>query len=89
MSGTARTLGPELFDRLWYGRKPHRDAPDPDDLPPDIVAGMRAAQREVEEKYGIELLLKDVESEWAWGFLSGKVSAIRWVLGYEWDMLDS
>jgi hypothetical protein len=79
----------ELFDRLWYGRKPHRDAPDPDDLPPDIVAGMRAAQREVEEKYGIELLLKDVESEWAWGFLSGKVSAIRWVLGYEWDMLDS
>jgi hypothetical protein len=79
----------ELFDRLCYGRKPHRDNPDPEDLQPDIVARMRAAQREVEEKYGIELLEKDVESEWAWGFLSGKVSAIRWVLGYDWDMLDS
>lgn len=79
----------ELFDRLWYGRGPHRDAPDPEDLQPDIAARMCAAQREVEEKYGVELLDKDVESEWAWGFLSGKVSASRWVLGYEWDMLDS
>jgi len=79
----------ELFDRLWYGRKPHRDAPDPEDLQPDIVAGMRAKQREIEEKYGTELLDKDVESDWAWGFLSGKISAIRWVLGYDWDMLDS
>jgi len=79
----------ELFDRLWYGRKPHRDAPDPEDWSPDLVAGTRAAQREVEQRYGIEVLDKDVESDWSWGFLSGKVSAIRWVLGYQWDMLDS
>ena len=50
---------------------------------------MRAAQRRIEEQYGVEELMKNVESDWAWGFLSGKVSAIRWVLGYEWDMLDS
>lgn len=79
----------ELFDRLWYGRKPHRDAPTPADWSPELVASMRAAQREMEEKYGVELLEKDSESDWNWGFLSGKVSAIRWVLGFDWDMLDS
>lgn len=79
----------ELFDRLWYGRKPAHDAPVPSNWAPDIVGGMRAAQRRIEDQYGLDLLMKDVESDWAWGFLSGKVSAIRWVLGYEWDMLDS
>jgi hypothetical protein len=79
----------ELSDRLWYGRKPHRDAPDPTDWKADIVKGMRAAQGEMENKYGIELLDGDVESDWSWGYLSGKVSAIRWVLGLDWDMLDS
>ena len=43
----------------------------------------------MEEKYGVAELDKNVESDWAWGFLSGKVSAIRWVLGDEWDMVDS
>jgi hypothetical protein len=79
----------ELYDRLWYGRKPRRDAPTPEAWSPELVAGMRAAQLEMEEKYGIGFLEKDVESDWAWGFLSGKISAIRWVLGYEWDVLDS
>jgi len=79
----------ELTDKLWYGRKPGHDQPVPEDWVPEIVEGVRAAQREMEEKYGFEELMKNVESQWAWGFLSGKVSAIRWVLGYEWDMLDS
>jgi hypothetical protein len=80
----------ELSDRLWYGRKPaHGDDSRLKDTPPDIVKGMREAQRHMEEKYGVEELMKDVASDWNWGFLSGKVSAIRWVLGYEWDMLDS
>jgi hypothetical protein len=43
----------------------------------------------MEEQYGEEELAKDVASDWDWGFLSGKVSAIRWVLGFDWDMLDS
>lgn len=79
----------ELTDRLWYGRKPGHDQPLPEDLSPELVKGMRTAQRQMEEQYGVEELMKDVETDWAWGLLSGKVSAIRWVLGYEWDMLDS
>jgi len=33
--------------------------------------------------------MENMKDDWHWGFLSGKVSAIQWVLGYEWDMLDS
>jgi hypothetical protein len=43
----------------------------------------------MEEQYGVEELLCHVESDFAWGMLSGKVSAIRWVLGADRDMLDS
>jgi len=32
--------------------------------------------------------MENVKSDWDWGFPSGKVSAIRWVPGDEWDMLE-
>jgi hypothetical protein len=82
----------ELTGKLWYGRKPPSDGPLPTNLqdrPREIVEGMRRAQKRVEEQYGKDELLRHVESDFAWGMLSGKVSAIRWILGYEWDMLDS
>ena len=78
-----------LTDALWYGRKPDQGQLAPTDWPEDIVAGMRASMRRMEQQYGKEELAKHTESEWTWGYLSGKVSAIRWVLGYEWDTLDS
>lgn len=82
----------ELTDKVWYGRKPDSLDPLPAhmvDLPTDILKGMRRAQALMEEQYGRDELFKNVESDFAWGMLSGKLSAIRWVLGYEWDMLDS
>lgn len=79
----------ELTDKLWYGRKPSHEEDVSDQFPEHIVKGMRDAMRGMEEKYGTEELMSHVESDWAWGYLSGKVAAIRWVLGYEWDMLDS
>jgi hypothetical protein len=50
---------------------------------------VREGQKRVEEQYGEASLLQDVASDWDSGLLAGKVSAIRWVLGDEWDMLDS
>jgi hypothetical protein len=80
----------ELTDRLWYGRKPADDDHARwEKWSAETVEGVKAGKRQVEEAVGLEVLRGDVESEWAWGFLSGKASAIRWVLGDEWDMLDS
>jgi hypothetical protein len=84
------TAQSELTDKLWYGRSSPPDA-DLTDWDPKIVAGMRAAQRRMQEQYGIEELLSHVASDFEWGMLSGKVSAlrVRWVLGDDWDMLDT
>ncbi|MBF4606443.1 hypothetical protein [Curtobacterium sp. VKM Ac-1393] len=79
----------ELADRLWYERKPLDENVDLYDCADDIKAGMLAAKREMEQQYCVEELAKDVESDWNWGYLSGRISALRWVLGEDWGMLDS
>jgi hypothetical protein len=53
----------------------------------DIWDGARKSARRMEQKYGKENL--GPYSKFDWGMLNGKVSALRWVLGDEWDMLDT
>jgi hypothetical protein len=57
------------------------------ETPKDIYNGARKAAKRVEQKYGLENLgpLNDFE----WGMLNGKLSALRWVMGDEWDSLDT
>ncbi|CAG0971627.1 MAG: PIN domain-containing protein [Rhizobiaceae bacterium] len=52
----------------------------------EIWDGMIAAMKSAEEQYPDEL---GPWTDFEWGMLSGKLSAIRWVLGDEWDMLDT
>ena len=52
----------------------------------EIWDGMIAAMKSAEEKYPDEL---GPWSDFEWGMLSGKLSALRWVLGDEWDNLDT
>jgi hypothetical protein len=50
-----------------------------------IYEGMRKAAREMERKYDDLGPWNDFE----WGMINGKLSALRWVLGDEWDNLDT
>jgi hypothetical protein len=53
----------------------------------DVWKGALEAARRVERRYGKKNLgpWDDLE----WGMINGKLSALRWVLGDEWDMLDT
>ena len=91
----------ELFDKVWYNRHKNlrykiksgdiRIVPDHSKEKGNEVihenvlkAAIQAAER-IEEKYDDVGPWDDFE----WGMLNGKLSALRWMLGDEWDMLDT
>jgi hypothetical protein len=80
-----RAAEEELFDRIWYQRSlSHETEVD------DVDALLRIAgpgRARVEAQYGVENL--GPYSDFDWGMLNGKLSALRWVLGAEWDFLDT
>ncbi len=53
----------------------------------DIWARALKAAARVEKKYGKENL--GPYSKFDWGMINGKLSALRWVMGGEWDELDT
>lgn len=75
----------ELYDRIWYVRSLIHEA-QADDVDALLqLAGPGRAR--VEAKYGRDNL--GPYSDFDWGMLHGKLSALRWVLGDEWDFLDT
>jgi hypothetical protein len=92
----------EFIDKVWYNRHKLReeriadgrltlaeqDAPvSPGVIHRGIWAGALKAARRVEKQYGEENL--GPWDDFEWGMINGKLSALRWVLGEEWDMLDT
>jgi hypothetical protein len=82
----------ELFDKVWWNRHQNylyqiesREATMSEGQKPFLEQGKKAA-RAIKRKYGAENLVCD---DFEWGMLNGKLSALRWVLGDEWDMLDT
>jgi PIN domain len=52
-----------------------------------IFEGARRSATAMEKKYGRKNL--GPWSDFEWGMINGKLSALRWVLGDDWDMLDT
>lgn len=80
----------EFFEKVWYSRhklletmvKMGRRKVDS-----EIWLEARNAASMIEGKYGKEQL--GSWDDFEWGMLSGKLSALRWASGEEWDMLDT
>jgi len=53
----------------------------------DIWKGALKAARRTERRYGKKNL--GPWDDFEWGIINGKLSALRWLLGDEWDMLDT
>lgn len=51
----------------------------------DILAGAKQSARKVEKKYGLDNL--GPWDDFEWGMINGKLSALRWVMGEDWDEL--
>ena len=80
----------ELFDKIWFDRHlslKYRIETGATTVNPDIWKGALQSAQRIIQKYGEENL--GPYSDFEWGMLNGKLSALRWVLGDEWDMLDT
>lgn len=92
-----------LFNQVWYnrhwnlktkieeGRHKLVDVYTPgrnqDETVRSVWTGALKAAERVERRYGKENL--GPWDDFEWGMINGKLSALRWVLGDEWDMLDT
>jgi hypothetical protein len=59
----------------------------PETIQRDVLKMALKAAREVERRYGKKNL--GPWGDFEWGMINGQLSALRWVLGDEWDMLDT
>jgi hypothetical protein len=83
----------EFFDRVKYVRDYVRWNEDDPAMPDDLRARAREVREGVEAKHGRETLHKAIgpghDEAWEYGYISGKLATLRWVLGSEWDFLDT
>ena len=79
----------EFFDRVWHERHlvsmMEHEAGERQ-FAPDILQGALANVERVKARWPD---VRPVESNFEWGMWNGKLSALRWVLGSEWDFLDT
>ena len=82
----------EFSDVIWYDRKlvlQRKLKEGTEKINPEIKKGMLASMRRLEAKYGKKELRSYYNDDFGWGMINGKLSALRWILGDEWDMLDT
>ena len=80
----------EAFDRVWLVRKQDMFCnmlSGVECIDADILEGCNNAIEKVCDKYNIDF--KEPVSDWDYGYWSGILAALRWVMGDEKDMLDT
>lgn len=79
----------EFFDRVWYERSvvhtTRYEEGDSDITEASYRVSKHAQARVLTRRPDLRLC----ESHFEWGMWNGKVSTLRWVLGSEWDFLDT
>lgn len=73
----------KLVDKETFPVRDHLRRP----IQRDVWTMAQRAAKRVEKRFGVENLGPWTDFEW--GMVNGKLSALRWVLGDEWDMLDT
>ena len=73
----------KVVDKETYPRPPGA----PQTIQRDVWKMALKAARSVERRYGKKNL--GPWDDFEWGMINGKLSALRWILGDEWDMLDT
>jgi hypothetical protein len=73
----------KLVEKETFPVKDHMRRP----IQRDIWEGALRAAAAVEKEYGLKNL--GPWDDFEWGMLNGKLSALRWVLGDDWDTLDT
>ncbi|MFZ0862818.1 MAG: PIN domain-containing protein [Candidatus Sulfotelmatobacter sp.] len=73
----------KVVEKETYPRPPGA----PETVQRDVWEGALKAAQRVERRYGKKNL--GPWDDFEWGMVNGKLSALRWVLGDEWDMLDT
>ena len=79
-----------FFEKIWFDRHmslQYRVETGIETVDKDIWKDALSAAQKIIDKYGEENL--GPYSDFEWGMINGKLSALRWVLGCEWDMLDT
>ena len=82
----------DFFDVIWYDRKLvllQNIKEGTETNTPEIHQAMLSAMRRIEKKYGKSKMRHSYHNDFEWGMLNGKLSALRWVMGAEWDFLDT
>jgi hypothetical protein len=77
-SGNIKLVDKETWPIQDHARRP---------VQRDVWEGAKKSARRLEKKHGLENL--GPWDDFEWGMLNGKLSALRWVLGDEWDNLDT
>lgn len=80
----------EFCEKIWFDRHltlRYKVENGLETVNPEIWAGALKSAQRVIQQYGEENL--GPYSDFEWGMLNGKLSALRWVMGEEWDMLDT